>query len=67
MKKQQRYDDYPVRRNARFVQHSCLQVTAREECSRQLHTTHIFVFYGDLCRPCWLEAQSVASGAHGCL
>jgi hypothetical protein len=59
MKKQQRYDEYPVRRNVRFVQRSRLQVTACEGCSRQLHKTHNFVLYGNMCRPCWLASQAV--------
>lgn len=58
MKKQRSIDDYPACRNARFVQHSRLQVTACEGCSRQLHKTHHFVFYGNWCRPCWLTAQA---------
>ena len=58
MKKQRFSDDYPARRNARFVQRSRLQVTACEGCSRHLHTTHNFVFYGNWCRPCWMALQA---------
>ena len=67
MKKRQTFDDYPVRRNVRFVQCSRLQVTACEGCSRQLHKTHNYVFYGNVCRPCWLAAQAVVPDTHECL
>lgn len=73
MKKQQSIDAYPARRNARFVQQSRLQVTACEGCSQQLHTTHNYVFYGNVCRPCWLASQAVAGelnvseNVEGCL
>ncbi|MHB8597485.1 MAG: hypothetical protein ACYDER_11825 [Ktedonobacteraceae bacterium] len=60
MKKQHDAEDYPVRRNARFLQHTRLQVTVCEGCLRPLQKTHHFVLYGNLCRLCWLALQAAA-------
>jgi hypothetical protein len=64
MKRQVKHvDEYAARRNRRFVQQSRLQQTACEGCSRQLHKTHFFVFYGNVCRPCWLASQAAADAS----
>ena len=55
----------PYGRTERFVHQSRLMVTACEGCSRQLHKTHNYVYYGNVCRPCWLAAQAGATGMDG--